>query len=124
MGVGYGIVRLIQRWNPDLFPRMEEIQFDSTFLLGAAALTLIVGIGSGLVPALRATPKSLNVVLGNARNQPGATRSTSRLQRILIGGQVAVAAMLLVGAGLLVLSMKRVIDTSVGFSVEHLRSPT
>lgn len=120
LGVGYGIVRLIQRWNPDLFPRMEEIQFDSTFLLGAAALTLIVGIGSGLVPALRATPKSLNVVLGNARNQPGATRSTSRLQRILIGGQVAVAAMLLVGAGLLGLSMKRVIDTSVGFSVEHL----
>ncbi|MGQ0640992.1 MAG: ABC transporter permease [Gemmatimonadaceae bacterium] len=120
IGVGYALVRVIQRWNPDLFPRLGEIQLDSTFFTGAVALTLVAGIAAGLVPALRATPRSLNVVLGNARNQLGGGRATNRLQRALIAGQVAVAAMLLVGAGLLIASLKRVIDTSVGFSLEHL----
>jgi putative ABC transport system permease protein len=120
IGLGYGIVRLVQRANPELFPRLAEVQLDATFVLGGALLTLIVGIGAGLAPALRATPRSLNEVLGNARSQPGTSRATGRLQRVLIGGQVGVAMMLLVGATLLVVSLKRVIDTPVGFTTDRL----
>lgn len=117
---GYGIVRVVQQSNPDLFPRVTEVQLDATFLIGAVVFSLVIGVASELVPALRATPRSLTDVLGTARAQPGVSRATARWQRALIGGQVAVAAMLLVGAGLLLVSLKRVIDTPVGFSIDRL----
>jgi predicted permease len=120
LALAYAIVRAAQQANPDLFPRLTEIQFDSTFILGAVFLTIVVGIAAGLLPAIYATPKSLITVMGTARAQPGGARATRRAQRLLIGGQVAVTAMLLVGAGLLVLSLKRVIDTPVGFNTERL----
>ncbi len=121
-GLGYGIVWLAQRWNPDLFPRLAEIQFDGFFVVGALVLAVVVALASGLIPAIRATPNSLNQILGGARGQIGGGRTTNRLQGGLIVGQVAVAFTLLIGAGLLVKSLERVVDTPVGIEVTHLSS--
>jgi predicted permease len=120
LAIGYALVRVAQLWNPDLFPRLAEIELDGTFIAVAAGLALIVAVASGLAPALRATPRSLTTVLGGGRGAVGEGRAPRRLQAGLIAGQVAVATMLMVGAGLLLKSLKRVIDTPVGFNLDHL----
>jgi putative ABC transport system permease protein len=116
------IVRLTQRWNAELFPRLAEIEVNGWFVVTAVVLAIVVALLSGLVPALRATPRSLNEVLGGARGQIGGGRTANRLQAGLIVGQVAVAVVLLVGAGLLLKSLERVVTVDVGIDVPRLSS--
>jgi predicted permease len=121
-GLAGGIVGLTQRWNADLFPRLDEIRVNGWFFVTAVVLAVLVALASGLVPAVRATPRSLNDVLGGGRGQVGGGRATNRLQGGLIVGQVAVAVVLLVGAGLLVKSLERVVTVDVGIEVPRLSS--
>lgn len=86
------------------------------------AFTAIVALGTGiiaaLVPALVTARRDFGPLLGAAR----ATMSRSRLvlQRALIGVQVTLATMLLVGAGLFVTSLTNVRAVDLGLDVDHL----
>ncbi|HYV07733.1 MAG TPA: ABC transporter permease [Blastocatellia bacterium] len=87
-----------------------DLQIDATVLVFTLALSVVTGIVFGLAPALQ----SLNVDLNNALKQGGGRTSLSaghrRLQNSMIVGEVALAMVLLVGAGLLIKTCARLRD--------------
>jgi predicted permease len=86
------------------------------FTLGAVILTAVL---SGLLPAWRATRVDLGPALKGGAD---ASRLTSRqyASRVLIAGQVALSALLLIGAGLFVRTLVRLTEVDLGFDTGHL----
>ena len=100
-------------------PRAAEIGLDPAVLLFALALSMVTGVIFGLVPALRATSADLQTAL----REGGRGSSGARGQRVragLVVGEVAVAVMLVVGAGLMTRSFLRLMDVDLGFRPENV----
>ena len=97
--------------------RLEGL--DWPVLLFALALSILVGVLFGAVPALRASSGYLARDLAPGVRTAGA-RTGTRFRSTLVTSQVAISLVLLVGAGLLIRSFARLVGTNPGFSVQHL----
>lgn len=104
----------LQTLDPAAVPRLDEIRIDSTVLAFAAGLGVLTGIVFGLFPALRVSGVDLNAALRQT-GRSGEPRGHRRLRDALVIVQIAVAMMLLVGAGLLVRSFLQLQSTDPGF---------
>ncbi len=119
-GVGLAVVgvRALVRLSPSGMPRVGAIGVNGTVLLLAVGISLVVGVVFGVVPALHATRRDLHQgIRAGTRRLAGRgtlTRST------LVVSEVALALLLLVGSGLLLRSMGRLLDVSPGFQPEQL----
>src|SRR5690606_18832207 len=83
---------------PSGVARADEIGVDARVLGYAFAITIVTGIAAGIVPALQSTRTSLQGVLaGGARGTSSERRA--RIRRALVSSEVALALVLLVGAG-------------------------
>ncbi len=118
LGLAAGLIALIEGAMPGLVPRADEIRVDPRLLGLAVILGGVAAIGSGLVPAIRATARPPSEVVGGGR----ATRGASRIlaQRSLVVAQLGVAVTLTLGAGVLARSFVRVLDVPVGFEPRGL----
>ena len=113
----WGLNTLIAIW-PHALPRAAEIGLDGrvlTFTLGLAVLT---GVTFGLVPAWRASAPGIEEAL--RQDAPGATAGRWRLQSGLVVGEVTLALVLLVGAGLLVRSVIHLSNVNPGFDTRDV----
>ena len=114
------IVNLVPKYNLVETQALHQISMDLTAFGFAAALSLLTGIVVGLLPAVRVS--SLNI--GESLKQQGRTSAGSaqgaRLQRVLVVSEVALALVLLVGAGLMIQSFERLETAPTGFSPDHL----
>jgi hypothetical protein len=101
-------------------PRAQEIAVNPRVLLFTLALSVIVGLVFGLVPALQVSRRALNAVLRDEAR--GATRGRWRnlTLRLLVLGQVALSTVLLIGAGLLLRNFVQLRGASRGFDSRHL----
>jgi predicted permease len=100
-------------------PRAAEIGLDPAVLLFALALSMLTGLIFGLIPALRATSSDLQTAL----REGGRGSSGSRGQRMragLVVGEVAVAVILVVGAGLMTRSFLELLKVDLGFRPDHV----
>lgn len=100
-------------------PRATEIGLDPAVLLFALALSMLTGLIFGLVPALRATSSDLQTAL----REGGRGNSGARGQRMragLVVGEVAVAVILVVGAGLMTRSFLELLNVDLGFRPDHV----
>ena len=86
----------------------------------AVALALVTGVVVSLLPALRFSGPNLNDSLKQQGRTPGTGARGSRLQRVLIVSEVALALVLLVGAGLMIQTFKRLETAPTGFKPDHL----
>ncbi|HSJ15836.1 MAG TPA: ABC transporter permease [Longimicrobiales bacterium] len=103
---------------PEDAPWTREFTLDGSVLLFAVLLSVLTGLVFGLAPALHATRLDLNSLLvGRAGHQ---TRARGRRRSILVVAEVALALMLLVGAGLMIRSFTRLTGTDPGFRSERL----
>ncbi len=110
---------LIVRVAPGNVPRLSEVRIDGGVLAFTAVWTLAAAIVFGLAPALAALRPGPMQALRGARG--GASgRGAARLRRVLVAGQMAVALILLVGAGLLVKSLARLTAVDPGFRAERV----
>jgi putative ABC transport system permease protein len=101
--------------NPSSLPRAELIQIDGAVLAGTVVLSLLTGIAFGLVPAWQLARLDVQPELrDNARNITTGLGGR-RFRRVLIGIEVALAVILVTGAGLLVRSFARLTSVSPGF---------
>lgn len=107
-----GGVRALIALSPAGLPRVETIGVDATVLGAAVVLTTLVGLLVGLLPALHAS-RNLQANVQQISHRLTTEHHTAR--RVLVVAEVALALMLLVGAGLLVRSVQRVFSIAPGF---------
>src|SRR5580704_9528601 len=88
---------------PGALPRANEVSLDSRVLLFTLALSLFAGIIFGLAPALKTSRVNLEEILKESGR--GLSGARQRLQGVFVAGEVAMALVLLVGAGLMVRSL-------------------
>jgi putative ABC transport system permease protein len=114
--LGLHAVRILA---PEGVPRIDELRIDGTVLGFALLISLGSAIGSGIAPALRASRGGLHGAL--ADNSRGTTtgRTSSRLRNRLVVIEIAMALALTIGAGLLVRSFDRLMDTELGFDAAN-----
>jgi putative ABC transport system permease protein len=110
---GWGIDALV-RTLPAEVPRASDIRLDAAVLGFTLLLSLATGILFGLVPAIRASRLDLTASLKEGARTMGGV-AHARLRAGLTVSQVALALVLLVGAGLLVKSFVRVQEVKAGF---------
>ena len=108
-----------------MLPQIEQITLGGLTLDGRVfGFTLVVSLVTallfGLAPALRASKPDVHEMLkeGTTRSSPGLPRQ--RLQRVLVVVQVALASVLLVGGGLLLQSLYRLMTRDPGFNPRHV----
>jgi putative ABC transport system permease protein len=105
---------------PDVLPRLLEVTIDGRVLALTIALTVLTGVFVGVLPALRATTPDLTGWLREAAPGSGSSGSKVQFRSGLVVGQVALAVVLLVGAGLLIRSFWRLQAVQPGFNSQNL----
>jgi putative ABC transport system permease protein len=112
-----GAIRLVVRLNPGNIPRLDEIALDGRVLVFTAAVTLFTGVLFGIAPALTASRVNLMELLKSGGR---GVAGHHRLRGTLVLTQVALAVVLLAGAGLLVRSYVKVQGVDKGFAPSTL----
>ncbi len=101
------------------FGQMADVHLDGRVLAFTVALSLLTAIAFGLAPAWQAPRVALQAAL-NAHGRSGTgDRSQRRFRSALVVGQVALAVVLLVGAGLLLRTFSRLLEVKLGFQPER-----
>lgn len=95
-----------------------SIRLDGQVLLMTTGLTLLVGLGFGLIPAFRGTRNDLQLAVKGAARCSTADRATKRTLGSLVVGEIAVAVVLLVGTGLMIKSFSNLVALDWGFDTD------
>jgi predicted permease len=114
-----GATRALVMLGSAQLPRAAEIGLDPAVLLFALALSMLTGLIFGLVPALRATSTDLQTALREGGRGSSSARG-HRLRAGLVVGEVAVAVILVVGAGLMTRSFLQLLHVDLGFRPDHV----
>ncbi|MCP3102675.1 ABC transporter permease [Myxococcus sp. K15C18031901] len=123
--VGGGLGLLLALWGTDALlavvgealPRAAEVRLDWRSLVFTTGVSLVSGVLFGLVPALQASRADLNAAMREGSRGTGGGRA-GRLRAGLVVGQVALALVLLVGAGLFGKSLVALMTMDPGFEPE------
>jgi putative ABC transport system permease protein len=117
LATGAALVRILVEYLPDTLPRRSGIGLDSAVVLFTFAVSLLAGLLFGAFPALQVTGRrALSALREGTRSSP----QVGVVRRGLVVSQVALAVVLLVGAGLLLRSFTRLTDVPPGFRTDRL----
>jgi putative ABC transport system permease protein len=117
IGVAAAGVRALIALSPPALPRVTAIAVDETVLAFAIGVTVVVGLLIGLVPALHV---SRDLQRGLQQQSGRQTAGHRVARRTLVVAEVALALVLLVGAGLLLRSLQRLFAVAPGFDPAHV----
>ena len=115
--LAYGGIRALLLLAPPNLPRTEEIRLDGGVLLFAIGMSALAAIVMGLIAAFRGKERDLRAALAQSQRTQGSSVSADRARRGLVVAQVAMAVVLLVGAGLFARSFARLLSVPTGFDV-------
>jgi len=113
-------VPMLVRFAPPAIPRLEQTVVDNAVLAFTAIIAVCVGILFGLAPALLGWRDNVSDMLKQAAARTSTGAGGHRLRQALVAGQLALAVMLLTGAGLLVRSFVRVVYLELGFRAPNV----
>ncbi len=124
-GLGGALGLLLAFWGtkavlatlPGALPRANEVSLDSRVLLFTVVLSLFAGIVFGLAPALKTSRVNLQDVLKKSGTGSGGARHG--LHGVFVAVEVALALVLLVGAGLMIRSLTALWRVDPGFNPNH-----
>jgi len=102
---------------PAALPRIGEVSLDSKVLLFTLVLSLVTGVVFGLGPALKATGSNLQEIMKQSGR--GSSGFRHRLQGTFVAAEMALALVLLVGAGLMVRTLGALWKVNPGFNPNH-----
>ena len=100
-------------------PLLGSVTVDAKALAFTVAFALLTGIFFGLVPALQVPASRLNDNLQDSNRGSSTGRRHAWVRNAIVVSEVALACVLVVGAGLLIHSFLRVLDVNLGFHPEH-----
>jgi len=118
--VGFTGLRVLQALAPPQIPHLESVHLDHTVLLFTLIVATLTGILFGLSPAILSSKVNLDEALkhGTSRSTPGHPQH--RIRSILVTAEIALAVVLLIGAGLLARTFIYLITVNPGFDPHHL----
>ncbi|HXX29075.1 MAG TPA: ADOP family duplicated permease, partial [Terriglobales bacterium] len=105
----------ITRFLADQLPRSAEVALDGTVVAFTLLISLLTGVGAGLLPALRLVRTDLNDALKQGLGRTVTDSTGDRARSILVVSEVALSLILLFGAGLLIRSLWRLRAVDPGF---------
>ena len=121
LGVAVATMRILVRLVPNgSVPRLEEVAINGRLLLFTVGTALATGLLFGLWPALRAADPRLGTSLREGGRKGAGNAQSPRLRRALVVTEVALALVLVVGAGLVIQSFRRMLSVNPGFRPERL----
>jgi putative ABC transport system permease protein len=121
LGLSVAIIEIIKQLSPPQIYRVQEVRLDLTAILFVAGVIILVAFVSGVLPAFRLSQPKLGSVLKDEGGRIGTGGPERyRAQTILVAGQVALACILLVGAGLLVRSFEAAQTVALGFNPHQI----
>jgi predicted permease len=104
-GLAWGAIRLLVAFGPSNLPRLTEVRLDAVALLFTLGLVMLTAVAFGGLPLLRSTPIAAALRDGGRSGTHGRSRHGTR--QLLMGGQVALALVLLVASGLMLRSFQK-----------------
>jgi putative ABC transport system permease protein len=122
LGLAYWGVDLLVALSPQNLPRMDEVGIQSDVLMFTLAVTLLTGIIFGLIPALQGSKPDLNESLKEGGRGGAGSARAGRARNAFVVFEVALALVLLVGAGLMINSFIRLQNVDPGFNPQNLLS--
>jgi len=114
IGLAYAGTSALVALAPAGTPLIEQVSVDGRILVFAAAITTLAGVLFGILPAVRAA-RAQPVSALREGGRSGSGGRSGRLRNTLVVGQIGLALMLLVGAGLLVRSLQNLRQVDLGF---------
>ena len=120
IALAYCGVPLLVALIPREVPMVNSIRVDGFVLVVALVLSAIASVGFGLAPAFLVARSSLQVNLREGGARSGESRGGRRVRNVLASAEIALAMMLLVGAGLLLRSFEKLTAVNPGFNVQHV----
>jgi putative ABC transport system permease protein len=115
-------VDAVVAFGPRGLPRIDDIVVDQRVLAFSAILAIVTGIAFGLVPALHASRGELGQMLKEGARGTSSRRSAQQTRSALVVAEMALALVLLVGAGLLIRSFSNLLRVNPGFHPESVVS--
>ena len=103
-------------FGPENLPRLDEVGFDRNVFVFTLGSTLFTGFLFGLAPVLRLAGTDVQAVLKEGARSATVGSGRERLRNGLVMAEIALAVMVVVGAGLLVRSFSELMDTDPGFN--------
>jgi putative ABC transport system permease protein len=111
---------LLVRMAPDTIARASEVGVDTRVLGFTSLVSVLCGVVFGIVPALQTSNPDLNESLKEGGKGTAAGIGRNRTHGILVVAEIALALVLLVGAGLLIQSFRRLQDVDPGFNPTNI----
>ncbi|HUA63021.1 MAG TPA: ABC transporter permease [Verrucomicrobiae bacterium] len=115
--LGMGLLKALAHSGIETLPRADEVRVDGMVVLAMLAAAVLVGILIGLFPSLQVARARVNEVLREESRTGTGGRRSRRVRRILVTAQVALAFVLLAGAGLVLASFRQLLRVDPGFDV-------
>ena len=119
LGLAHFGIKALVALRPAGITRPEDIQLNLTVLAFTMLVSILAGVFFGIVPALQAARTDVNAFLNQTRGAQAAS-SSSRMRKLLVVVEVALACVLLVGAGFMMKSLLAVLSVDPGFRPDHL----
>jgi len=113
-------VKLLVALSADYLPRADEVHINAPVFGFTLAVALLTGLLFGLAPALQSARLDLTEALKEGGRGAGGGARGHRTLNLLVVGEVAMAMMLLIGAGLLINSFVRLQQVNPGFDEKNL----
>ena len=123
VGAGFGLllavwgVELLTSLKPQGIPRLDNVRIDGVVILFTIGVGVVTGVLFGLVPAFAAT-RGLSATLKEGGRGAVTSRGGTRVRGVLVVAELALAVMLLAGAGLLMRSFVKLQAVDPGFKVD------
>jgi putative ABC transport system permease protein len=111
-----GTLGFILRFVPSNVPRLNEVRIDWVVLAFALLISILTGLAFGLAPALHSAKGALSSAIREGGRGSGYSTKTGRLRDVLIVSELAFAVILMVGAGLLLRTLRDLLQENPGFN--------
>jgi hypothetical protein len=122
LGIAFAIVAYLARQGSIALPLLSSVRIDGAALTWTLLVAMAAAVLFGLAPGLRMSSGDLQETLKDSGHGTSDGRKHEGLRSVLIISEIALACVLLVGAGLLLRSFLRILDVDLGFEPSRAAS--
>jgi predicted permease len=118
--IGYAALQALIAADPESIPRSADITLDPAVLGFTIVVSIITGVLFAMAPLLNLRPQAVNMTLKESGQRSTAGTSRARVRSTLVAAEVALAVVLVIGAGLLLRSFWNLMSVDAGFNRSKL----